>query len=360
MLMKRIRTTNFKIGIPTYVGISIFLIFILGISIILAVAFGSSQIEITDVYRVILYKVFKTNELSGYGSGPVHDVVWLIRMPRIILAVAVGGGLAVCGLVMQAVVKNPLADPYVLGVSSGASLGATVAILLGVGVSFGENFVGILAFLGAFSASLLVMAIANTGSRANPVKLLLSGMAVSAVFSAFSSFIIFAANDKEGIQTITFWLMGSLSGAKWSSIGGVYLIVLLGVLFFMSQYRTLNLMLLGDEVSITLGTDLYKSRMGYMLITALMIGFIVYVSGMIGFIGLIIPHFTRLLLGTDHKQNLPVAFLSGGVFMVWADVLSRTVIPHTELPIGILISMVGAPCFVYLLISKHYHFGGDA
>lgn len=345
---------------PLYMLITLGLLALLLLSICLAVTFGSTDIALLDTYTVLGFEWFKIEAFKDFAKGPIHDVIWLIRLPRIILAIAVGGGLAVCGLIMQAVVKNPLADPYVLGVSSGASLGATLAILLGVGVSFGQNHVGIVAFLGAFLASLLVLLIASAGSRSNAVKLLLAGMAVNAICSAFSSFIIFAANDKEGIQTITFWLMGSLGGAKWDSVLAVHVVVFLGLLFFLTQYRTLNLMLLGDEVSITLGTDLQRARVVYMLVTALVIGFIVYASGMIGFIGLMIPHFTRLFLGTDHKKNLPVAFLCGGIFTIWADVLSRTIIAHTELPIGILISMVGAPCFVYMLVRKHYQFGGDA
>lgn len=358
MLSTRKISSKKEVAIPALAGIAMFLLSILAVSIMAAVVFGSSQIPFSDVYSVIAYKLFKLSAHADFAQGPVHDVVWLIRMPRTILAVAVGGGLAVCGLVMQAVVKNPLADPYILGVSSGASLGATLAILLGVGISFGTHAVGIMAFIGAIAASFLVLLIANLGSRANPVKLLLSGMAVSAIFSSFSSFVIFVANDKEGIQTITFWLMGSLAGANWMTMGAVYFVVLVGTIIFMTQSRTLNLMLLGDEVSITLGKDLFKCRIFFMLITALMIGFIVFTSGMIGFVGLIIPHFTRLFLGTDHKANLPISFLCGAIFMVWADVLSRILIPNTELPIGILISMVGAPCFIGLLVKKHYSFGG--
>ncbi len=343
---------------PFYLAASVVLIAVMTFSVITAVTIGSTSILAKDVYGVILHEVFKLQAFESYGNGAVHDVVWLIRLPRLILAIAVGGGLAVCGIVMQAIVKNPLADPYILGVSSGASLGATLAIFLGLGSIFGANAVGGVAFLGAFMASILVMTVANIGSRANSVKLLLAGMAINAVFSSFSSFIVFFANDKEGIQNITYWLMGSLAGANWKAMPLVYLVVIGGSLYFITQYRVLNLMLLGDEVSITLGTDLHRYRQIYMLVTSLMIGFIVYSSGMIGFIGLIIPHFIRMLLGTDHKKIIPVSFLTGGIFMIWADVFSRIVIPYTELPIGILISMIGAPCFIYLLVRKSYGFGG--
>ena len=260
---------------------------------------------------------------------------------------------------MQAIVKNPLADPYILGISSGASLGATAAILLGIGVALGENFVGISAFIGAFTISLGVVFIANLGGKANSIKLLLAGMALSAVCSAFSSFIVYFANNKEGMQSIAFWLMGSLSGAKWDSIFIIAPIVMISILFFGTQSRILNLMLLGDEVAITLGRDLHIYRQVYLLVSSLIVGFVVYAAGMIGFVGLIIPHIIRMLVGTDHKKLVPISALAGAIFLVLADGLCRIIIPKTELPIGILISLIGAPCFVYLMIKKTYGFGGN-
>ena len=159
-------------------------------------------------------------------------------------------------------------------------------------------------------------------------------------------------------MSITYWLMGSLAGANWGNIAVILPLVILCVFFFITQYRVLNLMLLGDEVSITLGTDLHKYRNVYLLVTSLMIGFIVYASGMIGFVGLIIPHVVRILVGTDHKKLIPISCLMGAILLVWADVLCRVMIKGTELPIGILISMIGAPCFIYLMAKKSYGFGG--
>ncbi len=346
------------LGTSIYIGVSLLLLAAIVISLIVAVAMGTTSIKTTDVYSVIVYKLFKWPEFAAYSEGAIHDIIWLIRLPRVVLAVAVGAGLAVCGAVMQAVVKNPMAGPYTLGISSGASLGATMAILLGVGVTWGANYVGAVAFIGAFGAALLVMFIAELGSRANTVKLLLAGIAISSVFSAFSSFIVYMANDKEGIQSITYWLMGSLAGANWETMPAIYTVVLGGSLFFMTQFRTLNMMLLGDEVSITLGTNLHSYRRVYMLVSAMMIGFVVFSSGIIGFVGLIVPHFVRIFFGSDHKKVIPVALLVGALFMIWADVLSRIIIPHVELPIGILVSMIGAPTFIYLLLKKTYGFGG--
>lgn len=343
---------------PLYLILILVLSLGLIFSVLLAVTFGSSPIPFSDVYRVILNQLFGIGDDAVYGTGPLHDIIIYIRLPRLILAVAVGMGLAVCGVVMQAIVKNPLADPYILGVSSGASLGATVAIMLGIGSFLGSNFVGIMGCAGAFGISLLVMLVANIGSPSNSVKLLLAGMALSSVCSAFSSFVVFFAHDREGMMSITYWLMGSLAGANWGNIAVILPLVILCVFFFITQYRVLNLMLLGDEVSITLGTDLHKYRNIYLLVTSLMIGFIVYASGMIGFVGLIIPHVVRILVGTDHKKLIPISCLMGAILLVWADVLCRVMIKGTELPIGILISMIGAPCFIYLMAKKSYGFGG--
>lgn len=345
-------------GVPIYIGTSVILLIILFLSIGFAVTMGSVDISIKEVYKVILYKLFNIGD-SSIGSGAVADVVWLIRMPRIVLAIAVGAGLSVVGIIMQAIVKNPLADPYILGVSSGASLGATLAVVLGIGSVFGSNSLGIMGFIGAFGVSILVLMISNIGGRSNSIKLLLSGMALSSVCSSFSSFLVYISDDSQKLKTITFWLMGSLAGAKWNEIAFILPIIILGIIFFTTQYRILNLMLLGDEVSITLGTDLHKFRIIYLLITSLIIGLLVYVSGMIGFIGLIIPHIVRIIFGTDHKKIIPIAALLGAIILIWADVISRILIKGTEIPIGIVISIIGAPLFVWLMIKKNYGFGGN-
>lgn len=327
------------------------------LSVGLVVGIGAVPIPFADVYRVLARQLFGVGG-AGLGAGPVHDVVWLIRLPRLLLGVLVGMGLSVCGAVMQAVVKNPLADPYVLGVSSGASLGATLAILLGVGAFLGGNFVGAAAFAGAFAVALGVTFLSNLGGRANTVKLLLAGMALSAVCSAFSNFIVYTSDDKNALQTVSYWMLGSLAGADWGSLAVAGPFILLGTAFFCTQARTLNLMLLGDEHAVTLGTDLHRWRLVYLLVSSAMIGFAVYCSGVIGFVGLVIPHVVRMLAGTDHRRLIPLCALAGALFLVWTDVLCRVLIRGTELPIGILTSMVGAPCFVVLMVRRTYGFGG--
>lgn len=327
-------------------------------SIILAVNFGSMDISPSEIFHVVVYKLFGIGDAELYNSGPLADVVWFIRLPRIVLAIAVGMGLSICGVVMQAIVKNPLADPYILGISSGASLGATVAIMLGVGVFFGSNFVGVTAFIGAFTLSVAVMILSNVGGKSNSTKLLLAGMALSSICSAFSSFVIYIADNKNGMQEITYWLMGSLAGASWEYIQVLLPLTLIAAFFFWSQSRTLNLMLLGDDVSVTLGTDLHRWRQIYLLLSSAVVGFIVYASGMIGFVGLIVPHIVRMIFGTDHRKLIPLSALVGAIYLIWADVLCRVIIPKTELPIGILTAIIGAPCFIYLMVRKRYGFGG--
>lgn len=327
------------------------------LSIMIAVTLGSVDISVPVVYKVMIEKITGISNNASAFEGMTVDIVWYLRLPRLMLAMAVGMSLSVSGVVMQAVVKNPLADPYILGISSGASLGATLALLLGVGASFGPHAVGVLAFIGAFIVSMLVILLANAGGRSNSVRLILSGMALSTLCTAISSFIIFATDDAEAIRNLTYWLMGSVAGAKWEMIGMVLTSSLAVTIFFMSQFRTLNLMLLGDDVAITLGKNLQHYRTLYLLIVALAVGFAVYASGMIGFVGLIIPHIVRMFVGSDHRKVLIYSALGGSIFLVWADVASRLIIHGSELPIGVLTSMIGGPFFIYLMAQKNYGFG---
>ena len=346
-------------GKPAYRIAILILLAALVLSLLWAVTIGSVDLAMGDVYRVILYKIFGIGDPEVYGKGSLSDIVWFVRLPRLVLAIGIGIALSVSGSVMQAIVKNPLADPYVLGVSSGASLGATLAILLGVGSFLGSGYVGLVAFAGAFLVSLAVVALANVGGRANSVKLILSGTALSAICGAVSNFVLYVINSSSGaLEAVIRWTLGSLAAAKWETNILMLLVAVAGTLFFWTQRRTLNLMLLGDESAITLGTDLHRWRVVYLLIASLMIGFAVYTAGIIGFVGLIVPHAVRILFGTDHKKLIPISALLGALFLLWADVLCRVLLPRKELPIGILTAMVGAPVFIYLMARKRYGFGG--
>lgn len=340
------------------------LMVLLPVSLASAVTFGTMPVPLSDVYGVLLYKGAHT--LLGvpvpaqWASGSaLHDVVWLIRLPRLVLGAAIGMALAVSGVIMQAIVRNPLADPYILGISSGASLGATLAVLFGVGTILGTRFVGIMAFAGALVVSFAVIFLANLGGRATAVKLLLAGSALSAVCGAFSNLAIYVRNNDRAPSQIIRWTMGGLGAANWQDNGLMAAAALLGSLFFVTQSRTLNLMLLGDDSAVTLGTDLHLRRILYLVITSFLIGLSVYNAGTIGFVGLVVPHVVRLLLGTDHRYLVPVAALSGAIFMVWADVACRILLPGNELPIGILTALLGAPVFLYLMVKHRYGFGGQ-
>ncbi len=335
----------------------------LPLSVLLAVALGTNRLPVGQVYTVIRFELshllLGVPIPEGWGPGTaIHDVVWLIRLPRLVLAAAVGVCLSLCGVAMQAIVQNPLADPYVLGVSSGASFGAALAVLLGVGTAFGQNYVGVMAFLGALAVSFAVVFLANLGGRANAVKLLLAGSALSAVCGAFSSFLIYRADADHAAGQVVRWTMGSLGAASWPVNGVVAGVAVLGTAFFLTQCRTLNLMLLGDDTALTLGVDLHRRRILYLTVSALMVGFAVWAAGIIGFVGLVVPHVTRLLFGTDHRRLVSLAALGGGLFLLWADVLCRVVLPGNELPVGILTSMLGAPVFLWLMARSRYGFGG--
>jgi iron complex transport system permease protein len=346
-------------GKPMYWAAIILLFAALIFSLMLAVTIGSVDLAVGDVYRVILYQVFHIGDPEVYGVGSMRDIVWFVRLPRLVLAVAIGASLSIAGVVMQAIVQNPLADPYVLGISSGASLGATLAILLGIGAAWGNGYVGFMAFLGAFGVSMGVILLANIGGKANSVKLILAGTALSSICGAVSNFVIYLKDNGSGaVSAVVRWTMGSLAAADWETNRLLLVTSVTGVLFFWTQHRVLNLMLVGDESAITLGTDLHRWRILYLVAASLMVGFAVYAAGVIGFVGLVIPHIVRMLFGTDHKKLIPLSALLGSLFLLWADVLCRTLLDRAELPIGVLTSMIGAPCFIYLMARKQYGFGG--
>lgn len=349
----------------TDAGILLALFVLLGASLVVAVTFGTMALPVEDVYGVLRYKflhaAFGVVVPADWAAGSaLHDVVWLIRLPRLVLGAAVGAALAVCGVVMQALVKNPLADPYILGISSGASLGATLAALFGVGAFWGARSLGIMAFLGALLVSFAVMTLANLGGRATAVKLLLAGSALSAVCGAFSNFAIYLRNDDHAPTQIIRWTMGGLGAANWQDNCVMVVAAVAGGLFFAAQSRTLNLMLLGDDSAVTLGTDLHRWRILYLVLTSVLVGLAVYNAGTIGFVGLVVPHGVRLLLGSNHRRLIPVSALAGAIFLLWADVACRTLLPGNEIPIGILTSLLGAPVFLYLMARHRYGFGGDA
>lgn len=335
------------------VFIAVLLILLFISSIILGISFGAVDIPPYDVYRVFLYKVFgiKIGNLDEILNSTLFDIIWGVRMPRVLLGAFAGMALAMVGVIMQATIQNPLGDPYILGLSSGASLGATFSILIGFSGVLSSFGAPLGAFLGALMASVFVYFLAKIGGRITPFKMILAGMVISSICSSLTSLIIFLSKDNEGIRTVNFWMMGSLAGAEWSNIVLPIVISVIPLIYFFTQYRNLNLMVLGDETSITLGLNIEKHRKIYMILSSLITGVIVSVCGTIGFVGIMIPHIVRLIFGTDHKTLLPFSALVGAIFLIWADVIARCAITNMELPIGIITSVIGAPFLLWLMVK---------
>jgi iron complex transport system permease protein len=354
-------TNRVPIGNVYYAAIFLLICLII-LSAVYSVSIGQVHIPFRQSMEILIHSLTNgwLGSLDNIDSESYINIILQIRMPRVIFALLIGMGLSLCGTVMQAVVQNPLADPYILGISSGASLGATFAILIGFGSgTFLSQFgVAFGAFVGAMITSIAVLVLSSIGGKATSVKLVLSGVVIGAMCGSFSSLIIYFANDAEGIKTVTFWSMGSLASASWQKTPIMAVVVLLGCILFLLQHRVLNTMLLGDESAITLGINLSAYRKFYMIAAALITGTMVAYAGMIGFVGLIIPHICRGLFGADHKRLMLGTLLLGSLFLIWADILSRILIHNIELPIGIITSVIGSPLFIYMIVKKGYNFGG--
>jgi len=324
-------------------------------SIVLGVCLGPVQIPLAEVWQVI------TAQLLGGDAGlpdATVSIVWYLRVPRVLLGAMVGISLAVSGVAMQAFTKNVLADPYVLGVSSGASLGAVLAMSSTVAGGLGAAKVPLAAFAGAVVAILLVYLLARTTAEVSPIRLVLVGIAVSATFTAFTNFTVYNAPDDAKVREATFWMLGGVAGVEWPAL--IPLAVVLGpalvTLFVLGPH--LNAMMMGDAAATTLGVNVNQTRRVLIVATALLTGVSVAVSGAIGFVGLVVPHIVRSVVGADHRRVLPLAALGGGIFLVWVDVAARLIDIPKEIPLGILTSMIGAPVFLWMIRTRRYAFGG--
>jgi iron complex transport system permease protein len=317
---------------------------LLVVSIGLAVTIGPADLSFGDVWGSIAAHVTGNDSpLSTLRDG----IVWELRLPRILTAAAVGAGLALVGAIMQALTRNQLADPYLLGISSGASLGAVTVLLLGAAI-----FLPLAAFAGALLALGATLALAGAFGRITPTRTVLAGVAVSSLAAAVTSFVIFWVATGDAYREVLSWLLGSLAGARWEAVliaGGAVLVI--GIPLALTG-RVLDAFTLGDTTAASLGIPVQGVRWGLLAASALLTGALVSVSGSIGFIGLVIPHAVRLIAGPGHRALLPLSALVGAVFLVWADTLARTVFEPRELPVGIVTAIVGAPVFAMLLIRR--------
>jgi iron complex transport system permease protein len=301
----------------------------------LGVAIGSVPLSPAAVWRVIV------DHLAGHPRYTVADaIVWEIRLPRVLLAAVVGAALTTAGTVVQVLVRNALADPFLLGVSSGASVGAT-AVLLGA--------------LGAMAAVFLV---SRKGRALAPTQLILCGVVLSALFESVTSFLIFRGNP-QATQSVLFWLLGSFGLATWPQLPIPAIALAVAIIYLLTQGRSLNALAMGSEPAAALGVDVHGLRRNLFIVTSLMAGAAVAVSGVIGFVGLVVPHIVRLMVGSDHRRVLPVGMLFGASFMVLGDLLARTIVAPQEMPIGVITAFIGAPTLIFLIRRRPYLYGAS-
>jgi iron complex transport system permease protein len=318
-------------------------------TIILSTTIGIADISFTQTIKILLSKIFHINFKLGNIKESTVAIVWIIRFPRVMLAFFVGGALAICGVSYQGIFKNPMADPFILGVSSGAALGATIGIITNLDFYFlGINSISIFAFIGAIASLFIVYNISKVGRKVPMATLLLSGIAIGQFLSAAISLCMVFSND---FQSIFFWTMGSFNAKSWNQLIMVFPYVTIGFIIIYSSNREMDIMLLGEDTASQLGVDTEKLKMKILITTAFVTAAAVSVTGIIGFVGLIIPHIVRIITGPKHKVLLPYSFVAGGLFMIVCDTIARSFMSQ-EIPVGIITALFGGPFFVYLLKKR--------
>ncbi len=329
------------------------LLFSLFFLIVFASTLGVAKIPLGDSAKIILNNIPLIKEqisLEGINESYII-IINKIRFPRIILSALIGMALSSSGVIFQGIFKNPMADPYVLGISSGAAFGVTLAVVFGLEATIlGIGATTIMAFIGAITTTFIVYNISRIGNRTPIVTLLLSGIAMSFLLSSLISLLM--TLNREHVEKIIFWTMGSVSAASWRHVIISAPVILLGSIFFTVFSRDLNLMLLGEDSAKNLGIEVEKLKKLLLVAASIVAGAAVSVSGIIGFVGLVIPHIVRLIVGPDHRVLIPITIISGSIFMIISDTLARTLIPPTEIPVGIITSLFGAPFFIYLLYKN--------
>lgn len=327
---------------------------ILFVAMVVAVSVGSANLSVEDSLKLVVDKIPLLGNLVDVSDiGTIYEViVWKVRMPRIILSALVGGALAVVGGAFQGVFGNSLADPHILGVSSGAALGATVGMLTGISVSFfGLGSISIFAFGGALVAVFFVYNVSKIGGEISTTNMLLTGTAISTMLSSIISLLM--TFDQERIDRVYMWTLGSFTAANWEKNLFLFIVVALGVTIMFSLSGKLNVMMMGEEEAKSLGIDTVKTRRAIILVSSMLVASAVSVSGVIGFVGLIIPHSVRMISGPNNKTLMPYAFLWGAIFLVVCDTIARTIASPTEIPVGIITSIFGAPYFVVLIVRNN-------
>lgn len=324
-------------------------LFLLILSMVVSLSIGSAQLAFREVWGILLKQLPIVGDfISTSWKGSAEQIILKVRLPRVILAMLVGASLSIAGAGFQGVLRNPLADPYTLGVSAGASVGAAVVITFGLQTALlGIWTIPIAAFTTGLISLLIVLRLANIQGQYNLETLILSGVVVSAFLSSFVSFLV-SMSDKV-INQIVFWMMGSLSLQGWEFIQILLPGFLLGFIALIAYSRTLNIFALGERQAAHLGVNVKRTRLAILIISTFITAASVSIVGTVGFVGLVVPHFVRLLVGPDYRVLMPVSAIFGGVFVLWADTLARTLLSPTEIPLGVITAFLGAPFFAYLL-----------
>ncbi|MFF5705025.1 FecCD family ABC transporter permease [Streptomyces sp. NPDC012794] len=325
------------------VGVLVLLAAALAAAAVAGLALGPVRIAPGEVVGIVL---------RGPGMpGAFPSIVWDVRMPRVLLGAVVGAGLAVSGAVLQALVRNPLADPFLLGASSGASAGAVLVIVSGAGAAGLAGGLGLpaAAFAGSTVALVAVYAMARRGGTMSTGRLILAGVAVQYVLSALTSLVLVLSAHPDQIRTALFWSLGGLGGARWEELALPAAALLAGTGLLLALARPLDLLLAGEEGARTLGLDTGRFRAAVFVVSSLVIGVLVAYSGAIGFVGLMVPHAARMAVGAGHRALLPVAALAGAVFLVLADLVARTAAAPEEIPVGVVTALLGGPFFLWML-----------
>ena len=346
------RTDDKKINSKIMTSAIFILIIIFAvITVLIGVGYGSKNINLADCFKIITSKLFNL-DLDESLSRDV-TILWNMRMPRMLLALAAGGGLALGGCAMQALTQNVLADPYVLGVSSGASAMVSLSFLIFGGTAVISYITPVFAFAGALLAMFLVYGIGMISGNSSTNNLILTGMAISVILNAASNFIITLLPNAFIMESAAMWLWGSLSGARWYNIAIPILVSVISLITLSIAGDRFDLLSLGEETAITLGVSTKKIRRFTIITVSLLIGTIISASGLIGFVGFIIPHTCRIIFGSKNRKLMIFSYIIGGIFLAWMDILSRTLLAPKEIAVGIFSAFCGGPFFIYLLYRKN-------
>ncbi|MGT2742435.1 FecCD family ABC transporter permease [Streptococcus plurextorum] len=329
-------------------GIYVGLCLIVVISMVFAVGMGSVTIPLQTTYSIISHHLFGLFDPSDW-SMVQDNVIWQLRLPRVVMGAFIGAALSLSGVCMQALTRNHLAEPFILGVSSGASVFATLGIIFGAFTWLGTYALPFSAFLGALVSFILVYLLSRMRGAINLSHLLLSGVVVSMICDALTKAITLSAPNALGLHHVEFWMAGSLASVKWDYLLLPGFLISVSVAYLWLHHRYLNLLLFGEETAENLGLNVKRFQKILIVLASLLTGISVAISGTIGFVGLICPHFARLLVGSDHKRLLFVAAMLGSLLVIWADVLARVMIAPEELPLGILTAIIGGPFFIFFL-----------